>query len=80
VAKTIILIDDDQDDLDIMEETIKSIDDQILCISFIYPEEAIRVVSKELISMSQFRGMRGQIIHFKNHTAWKITKRSLLKL
>jgi CheY-like chemotaxis protein len=49
VAKTVILIDDDQDDLDLMRETIKEMDRSILCISFIYPEEALRVVTDELI-------------------------------
>jgi len=48
VARTVILIDDDQDDLDLMKETIKDIDSSILCISFVYPEEALRVVAKEL--------------------------------
>jgi DNA-binding response OmpR family regulator len=46
---SVILIDDDQDDLEIIKETILTIDKSILCISFIYPEEALRVVSKELI-------------------------------
>lgn len=54
MAKTVILIDDDQDVLDILKESVKRIDSAILCISFIYPEEAIRVVSAELISIPNF--------------------------
>lgn len=50
MAKTIIIIDDDPDDLDIMKHAINSIDTSLLCISFIYPEEALRVLlSKELV-------------------------------
>jgi DNA-binding NtrC family response regulator len=48
VAKTVILIDDDQDDLDMVKETIMSIDNSIRCTSFVYPEEALRVVANEL--------------------------------
>ena len=54
MAKSVILIDDDQDDLDIMKETIKEIDESILCLSFIYPDEALRVVSNELIFIPNF--------------------------
>lgn len=54
MAKTVILIDDDQDDLDLMRETIKDIDTSILCISFIYPEEALRVVINELIFVPNY--------------------------
>ncbi|HYG01400.1 MAG TPA: response regulator [Chryseosolibacter sp.] len=48
MSKTVILIDDDQDDLDLMKETITKIDPAIFCISFIYPDEALRVVNREL--------------------------------
>ena len=54
VAKTVILIDDDQDDLEIMRETIRDIDRSILCTSFIYPDEALRVVTKELIFIPNY--------------------------
>jgi CheY-like chemotaxis protein len=54
VAKTVILIDDDQDDLDIMKETIQGIDSSLLCISFVYPDEALRVVSSELVFIPNF--------------------------
>lgn len=37
-----------------MKETIRSIDKKILCISFIYPDEALRVVTKELIFIPNF--------------------------
>lgn len=49
MTKTVVLIDDDQDDLDILKETLTSIDPSLSCISFIYPVEAIKVVTRELI-------------------------------
>jgi CheY-like chemotaxis protein len=50
MAKTAILIDDDPDDLAILKEVISSIDPTVVCISFIYPDEAVRVLlSKELV-------------------------------
>jgi CheY-like chemotaxis protein len=54
MAKTVILIDDDQDDLDIIKETLNSIDPSLHCISFIYPIEAIRVISTELIMIPDY--------------------------
>jgi CheY-like chemotaxis protein len=49
MAKTAVLIDDDQDDLEILKERIAAVDPALLCISFVYPQEAIRVISGELI-------------------------------
>ena len=46
---TVIIIDDDQDDLDIMNESIKAIDRSIACLTFKYPDEALKVVSQELV-------------------------------
>lgn len=46
MAATVVLIDDDPDDLDIMKEAIASVDPAIECISFIYPVEAVRLLSK----------------------------------
>ena len=46
MAKTVILIDDDQDDLEIVKETINAIDASINCISFVYPDEALRMINK----------------------------------
>ena len=55
MAKTVIIIDDDQDDLDIMKQAIKSVDPDLLCISFIYAEEALRLLlSKELVVLPDF--------------------------
>jgi DNA-binding NtrC family response regulator len=48
MPRTVVLIDDDQDDLDILKEAILKVDANSLCTSFIYPDEAIRVISKEL--------------------------------
>ena len=42
MAKTIILIDDDQDHLDLLKLTIQQIDASVSCISFIYPDDAIK--------------------------------------
>lgn len=44
MAKSVILIDHDPEDLDILKEVISSIDPAIVCISFIYPDEAVRVL------------------------------------
>src|ERR1044071_7839124 len=50
MARTIILIDDDPDDLDIIKQSIASVDPSLVCISFIYPDEALRVLlSRELV-------------------------------
>ena len=50
MPKTAILIDDDQDDLELLKETIKGIDNTVLCRSFIYSEEALRVVSAKVFT------------------------------
>jgi CheY-like chemotaxis protein len=55
MPKTVIIIDDDPDDLDIMKQTIAGVDSSLLCISFIYPEEALRMLlSKELVVLPDF--------------------------
>ena len=48
MPKTIVVVDDDQDDLDLMRQAVKEIDPSLYCISFIYPEEALRVICKQL--------------------------------
>jgi CheY-like chemotaxis protein len=54
MAKTIVLIDDDQDDLDVLKEAIAAVEPSSHCISFIYPTEAIRVVSEDLVVVPDF--------------------------
>ena len=54
MSKTIVLIDDDPDDLDIMKETIEKVAPSTQCISFLYPDEAIRVITSELIVVPDF--------------------------
>lgn len=54
MRKTIVIIDDDSDDLDTMKEALRQIDPLILCISFLYPEEALRLLSKELILLPDY--------------------------
>jgi DNA-binding NtrC family response regulator len=44
---TVVLIDDDSDDIRFMEEAINSIDQNINLISFVNPIEAIRFLSAE---------------------------------
>jgi CheY-like chemotaxis protein len=47
MRKTVVVIDDDMDDLDMMKESLAQIDSTIDCISFDVPEEAIRLLGKE---------------------------------
>lgn len=55
MPKTIILIDDDSDDLHIMKQAIETVDPNLFCISFIYPEEAIKVLlRKEMLMLPDF--------------------------
>ena len=55
MQKMVILIDDDQDDLDIMKQAIKNIDPSLFCLSFAYPEEALRLIlSKEFVVTPDF--------------------------
>ena len=69
MAKTVVLIDDDQDDLEVVKETLKTIDKSLLCISFNYPKEAVRVVTKELVLVPDYifidinmPGMTGDVV------------------
>lgn len=54
MAKTAILIDDDQDDLDILREVIATIDNNVLCLTFTNPEEAMRVITHDLVFIPDF--------------------------
>jgi CheY-like chemotaxis protein len=54
MPKTIVIIDDDSDDLDIMKEALGQVDPSLLCISFVYPDEAIRLLGKELILLPDY--------------------------
>jgi CheY-like chemotaxis protein len=54
MSKTIVLIDDDPDDLDIMKETLHKVEPSTQCISFLYPDEAIRVITGELIVIPDY--------------------------
>jgi DNA-binding response OmpR family regulator len=49
MVKTIVIIDDDADDLDLMSDLIRSIDDEINCISFFYADEALKRLKKEQV-------------------------------
>jgi CheY-like chemotaxis protein len=52
--KTVILIDDDPDDLEIMKEALAKVDSNILCISFIYADEAIQLLINKLLFPPDF--------------------------
>lgn len=52
--KTVVLVDDDQDDLYILKETLKSVDASLSCICFNSPVEALRVLSNRLIAIPSF--------------------------
>lgn len=54
MPKTVVIIDDDSDDLEIMKDAFAQVDPSLLCISFVYPDEAIRLLSKELILLPDF--------------------------
>jgi CheY-like chemotaxis protein len=54
MSKTIVIIDDDSDDLEIMKEALAQVDDSLMCFSFVYPEEAIQLLSNELILLPDF--------------------------
>jgi CheY-like chemotaxis protein len=42
--KTAILIDDDRDDLEILEEAIKQVDNSVRCISYLFCDDAINKI------------------------------------
>jgi CheY-like chemotaxis protein len=54
MSKTVVLIDDDEDDLEILKETLESIDASLRCICFSSPVEALRVLSNRLIAIPHF--------------------------
>jgi len=54
MPRTIVLIDDDTDDLDAMKEAIDQVDSTLLCISFSHAEEALRLLGKELVVLPDF--------------------------
>ena len=49
MSKTVVLIDDDPDDLDLLTEAIKGIDTSIEPVSFHNPEEALKFLTEELV-------------------------------
>ena len=52
--KTIIVIDDDSDDIDVMQEILNQIDPTSISICFHDPCEAIRFLTKKLILLPSF--------------------------
>ena len=51
--RTIVLTDDDQDDLDVMKEAIDQVDSTRLSISFLQSEQAFRLLSQELVVLPE---------------------------
>jgi CheY-like chemotaxis protein len=49
MPKTVVLIDDDPDDLFFMREALDKIDSSLVCFSFTDPEEALKTLTKELV-------------------------------
>lgn len=55
MARTVIIIDDDPDDLDIMKQAVLEVAPSLQCISFIYPQEALRILlSNELMVRPEY--------------------------
>lgn len=53
-AKTVILIDDDEDDIDMLKEVIREVDGSLVCMEFNYAEKALRFIFNELIFMPDY--------------------------
>jgi CheY-like chemotaxis protein len=49
MTTTIIVIDDDQDDLDTLSDAIREIDSSMVCLSFTNPETAINIMTTEFL-------------------------------
>src|SRR5687767_4247452 len=47
-TETVALIANNQNDLDLLKSAIKEVNPSLLCISFVYADEALRVLSEEL--------------------------------
>jgi CheY-like chemotaxis protein len=54
MLKTVVIIDDDQDDLDMLKETLETIDSSMRCICFSSPVEALHVLFNGLITTPHF--------------------------
>jgi CheY-like chemotaxis protein len=47
MAKTAVLIDDDQDDLELLQDAIKEIDDSLVIKPYVFCDKAIREIERE---------------------------------
>lgn len=54
MSKTIAIIDDDPQDLEMLKSAIYKVDPLVQCISFLFPDEAIRVISGELVRVPDY--------------------------
>ena len=54
MPRTVVIIDDDADDLEIMKEALAYIDPSVLCLTFGYADEAIRILGGELIVLPDY--------------------------
>lgn len=54
VSKTVVLIDDDPDDVDIMQEALLRLDNSVVYIPFMDPCEALQAVTHELVLLPNY--------------------------
>lgn len=54
MPKTVVLIDDDPDDLYLIKEAITLVRPDFVCFSFIYPEEAVRLLSMDTVLLPDY--------------------------
>jgi CheY-like chemotaxis protein len=52
--KTVFVIDDDPDDLKFMTDALNRVDSTILCITSQYPQEAMKLLTLEMITIPDF--------------------------
>lgn len=52
--KTVFLIDDDPEDLQFMTDALKRVDSTLVHVSFLYPEEAVKRLTNELIALPDY--------------------------
>jgi len=54
MSKTAILIDDDGDDLEFLAEAIKSVDNSVKCITYLYCDEALNLISTDTSNLPNY--------------------------
>jgi CheY-like chemotaxis protein len=54
MARTVVLIDDDPDDLQDVKEVLLDVDSTLICVSFTHPLEAVRLLTDGMILLPDF--------------------------